>query len=164
MADCALILKGSMAGVFCKGLVETGKFIRLLSTPSEQASGLYGSGVSNYNARGRIVWESHFARGVIARAESSKGSGNGQASVDDDDKDDEEILEDTRHKGSKQGGLEMEYAVRGSAGNVSAVLVATESHKDAFLTEKRGEAVILHCVGSQQETIATLKEIRSTLA
>lgn len=164
MADCTLILTGSMASVFCKGLLETGKFIRVLTAPDKQPSGLYEAFGNSRDARPRKV-ESRYARGVIAGTtpenskkkgskddKSNKGKGKGKGK------------DDTLHRDSDMDTLNAEYVVRGSEQSASVVIAIAAKCPTAFRVEVRDEEqTALHCAGTSEETLAVLSEIQQAL-
>ena len=161
MADCTLILTGSMASVFCKGLLETGKFIRVLTVPNKQPSGLYEAFGDNFNARQRKV-ESRYARGVIAR--TTPTNSKKKAFKDDDDDDDVKKPDDTLHRDPDTGNLNAEYVVRGSGQSASLVIAIAVKCPTVFQLEAHEkEQTTLRCTGTSKETLAALLEIREAL-
>ena len=159
MADYTLILTGSMASVFCKGLLETGKFIRILTAPDKQPSGLYEAFGDNRNAHSRKV-ESRYAKGIIARTTPTTPKKKSPK----DDKDDDEKDHDTLHRDSDTESLNAEYAVRGSEQSVSVVIAIAAKCPAAFRAEERNEEqTALRCAGTSEETLAALSEIQKAL-
>ena len=161
MSDCTLALSGNMAAVVCRELLETGKFVRLLTVSEEERSGLYeavGQGFDSFSGTGRGgEGETRFSASVIAR---TKGSGGKKGPFDPDPDDDDTVHTDPDALKNRPG-----YILRGSEQAVSTVLRVVSAHGTAFFvkSEKKPGWTEIKCVGSEQETRTVLHEIHAAL-
>ena len=162
MSDCTLALSGNMAAVVCRELLETGKFVRLLTVSEEERSGLYeavGQSFGSFSGTGRGGGsETRFSASVIAQ---TKGSGGGKKGpFDPDPNDDDTVHTDPDALENRPG-----YILRGSEQAVSTVLKVVSAYGTAFSvkSEKEPGWTEIKCVGSEQETRTALNEIRTAL-
>lgn len=163
MADWTLTLSGNMAAVVCRELLETGKFVRLLTIPEEERSGLYeavGQNFDSFSGTGSGGQdETRFSASVIARTKESGGGKKGPFDPDPTD-DGDTVHADPDALENRPG-----YILRGSEQAVSTVVKVVSAYGSAFsVKSEKPEWTEIKCVGSEQETRTALHEIRAALA
>ena len=152
MSDQILILTGAGAAELCRGLLETGKCIRVqFAMPDISASSLYGAAESHER--------SPLSPGKLIAAPELYGK-RPKGPIDKDD-DDDEYNGDFRRYAMLNC-----YALRGSRRTISAVLRVLANCPDAFRTEKSEypNGFVIRCAASPEKVTEILAKIRLSLS
>ena len=161
MADKTILLTGNGAGVFCKGLVETGKFFRLRAVPMEKTpSGLYAAGESGSCISSRRIVRRNWSAMIYGNEPDNNGKDDKSEGLDTAP---EEQLSKSPEYNAISSPL---YMVRASQSTIAVVLEALKTRPMAFVIDANPDmnCQTVHCNGTLAEISMVLREIQTLFA
>ena len=167
MPDRVLILTGPTAPLFCRGLLETGGFIRLRNMPVLSFPMLYGANTVSKHpparqrpSSGKILTNEWRIRGKIIENTRTPVRIFSQGPKEEDDEPDQPF------KAPDEWNTQAGFSVCGSVPRISIVLSVMQAFPNLFMITAKEEKnrTVIHCRGTPVEIHTVLEQICSSFA